>query len=107
MKSKSQDFSYYSDDIRAVDAKVEAMKIAFSPLTFQAVRALLELGILQQISDAGENGVSVSELSSKTQISEYGVGVLTEIALGMGILKWNSSKNEKLVLGKIGFFLLL
>ena len=39
--------SYYRDKIRAVDAKTEAQKIAFSPLTFQAARALLELGVLR------------------------------------------------------------
>ena len=46
----TNDRAYYSpenmkiDDIRAVDAKVEAQKIAFSPLTFQAIRAALEIG---------------------------------------------------------------
>ncbi len=110
MKSKSLEFSYFSDKISAVDAKTEAMKIAFAPLTFQAVRALLELGLLQKISDAGENGITVQELSDSSSISEYGVGVLCEIALGMGIIKIAEkpldSSLGKLVLGKIGFFLL-
>lgn len=123
--------SYYEDKIRAVDAKVQAIKIAFSPLTFQAIRALIELGLLQMISDAGDDGITVKELSEKSKISEYGVSVLTEMALGMGVVKiknnavvvepvettgknshfdklndHNANSPEKLVLGKIGFFLL-
>lgn len=102
--------SYYSDKIRAIDAKVEAIKIAFSPLTFQAVRALIELGLLQRISDSGDNGITAKKLAADSGISEYGVSVLIEIALGLGICKWipKSAENaeERLVLGKIGFFLL-
>ena len=121
--------SYYTDKIRAIDAKIEAIKIAFSPLTFQAIRALIELGLLQKISDAGDEGITVRELSKLSGISEYGVGVLSEMALGMGVIKIrrddcpsasingeNASSQCRtessnydlghLVLGKIGWFLL-
>lgn len=113
--------SYYSDKIKVIDAKIAAMAIAFSPLTFQAIRALLELGLLQMISDAGDKGITVRELSEKSNISEYGVGVLAEMALGMRVIKIseqdakdsnNSETSEsssdlgKLVIGKIGYFLL-
>ncbi len=107
--------NYYNDKIRAIDAKFEAQKIAFSPMTFQAIRALIELGLLQKISDAGDNGISIKELAADSGISEYGVGVLVEMALGMGVVKINSMSDEeadgksglgKLVLGKIGWFLL-
>jgi hypothetical protein len=79
--------NYTKDDIRAVDAKFEALKIAFAPLAFQAVRALLELGLLKAISDSGEEGISVKQAAGKTRISIYGVNVLLEIALGMNIVK--------------------
>lgn len=107
--------SYYEDKIRAFDAKIAAQKIAFSPMTFQAIRALIELGLLQKISDAGDNGISIRKLSEESGISEYGVGVLVEMALGMGVVKINSMSDEEadgksslgnLVLGKIGWFLL-
>lgn len=102
--------SYYSDKIRAIDAKFEAQRIAFSPLTFQATRAFIELGLLSRISDAGEEGITVQELAKDSGISEYGVGVLAEMALGMGIIKLNASATEKdeekLIIGKIGLFLL-
>ena len=97
------------DSIRAVDAKVEAQKIAFSPMTFQAVRALLELGILRKIADSGENGLSIKAIAEKSGVSEYGAGVLCEMALGMGVLRYSldtTAENEKYILGKIGFFLL-
>ncbi len=107
---KLENKSYYDDKIRAIDAKVEAIKIAFSPMTFQAIRALIELGLLQMISDADDQGISIKSLSEKSGISEYGVGVLVEMALGMGVVKFNKEEaengNEKIVLGKIGWFLL-
>ncbi|MBQ9207314.1 MAG: class I SAM-dependent methyltransferase [Treponema sp.] len=114
---KMENKSYYEDKIRAFDAKIEAQKIAFSPMTFQAIRALIELGLLQKISDAGDEGITIKELSEKSGISEYGVGVLAEMALGMGVLKLNAEKDcrvkpdndntlGRLVIGKIGWFLL-
>ena len=45
-KSRYSFDKYKEDKIRAIDARFEAQKIAFSPLTFQAIRALIELGIL-------------------------------------------------------------
>jgi hypothetical protein len=101
--------SYTTDTIRAIDAKFEAQKIAFSPLTFQAVRALLELGILQKISDAGEKGLTRKEAAAQSGVSEYGIAVLAEMALGMNVLKIKaeaSKDEERFVLGKIGWFLL-
>ncbi len=105
---------YTKDKIRAIDAKVEAQKIAFSPLTFQAVRALIDLNILQLINSTGDNGISIPEITEKTSISEYGIKVLVEMALGMNILKIKKEENnyfktnisEKFVLGKIGWFLI-
>ena len=100
------------DTIRAVDAKFEAQKIAFAPLAFQAVRAMLELGIMQAIENAGDAGISRSALAEKTGVSEYGVGVLCEMALGMNVIKLAPDsdiaepENERFVLGKIGWFLL-
>ena len=115
MTTKKTDKALYSlenmkdDTIRAIDAKVAAQQIAFSPMTFQAIRALIELGLLRLISDSGNEGISTKELSEKSKISEYGVSVLCEMALGMGVIRYSSDtteENEKYVLGKIGFFLL-
>ena len=111
----TKDKAFYSldnmkdDSIRAVDAKVEAQKIAFSPLTFQAIRVALELGILEAVQNAGEQGISIEKIAEKCGISEYGAGVICEMALGMSVLRFSADSNEqreKFILGKIGFFLL-
>ena len=105
----SEDF-FKKDNIRAVDAKTRAQEIAFAPLSFQAIRAMLELGILQMIEDAGEKGISSAELAEKAGISLYGVNVLCEMALGMEVIKLSSDsvfeKDERYVIGKIGWMLL-
>ena len=107
---------FKTDDIRAVDAKFEAQKIAFAPLAFQAIRAMLNLNILRSIEKAGDEGITRAELAAKTGVSEYGVGVLCEMALGMGVIKLtqdsrtddrtDAGKTEKFIIGKIGWRLL-
>ncbi|MCR5762694.1 MAG: class I SAM-dependent methyltransferase [Treponema sp.] len=99
--------SYTDDSIKAIEAKVEAQKIAFSPLTFQAVQALRALSILQIIENSGEEGISIADISKKAGISEYGASVLCEMALGMGILRLTKdSSQEKYILGKTGWMIL-
>lgn len=103
---------FKKDNIRAVDAKFEAQKIAFAPLSFQAIRTMIETGLLSEIENAGDEGITKNSLSEKTKISEYGVGVLCEMALGMNVIKLSkdsvpgSDENEKFTLGKIGWMLL-
>jgi len=98
---------YTTDSIRAVDAKFEAQKIAFAPLTFQAALALRDKGILAAVSAAGDGGVTVPELSTRLGLSEYGIGVLLEMGLGMGLVKLAAEEGEaRFTLGKVGFFLL-
>jgi ubiquinone/menaquinone biosynthesis C-methylase UbiE len=98
---------YTKDAIKAVDAKFEAQKIAFAPLTFQAVRALLELGLLKAVSDSGENGISLEQAAQQAGISRYGAQTLLEIALGMNLVKILSGTGDtRFVLGKTGWFLL-
>ncbi|MDR1277164.1 MAG: class I SAM-dependent methyltransferase [Treponema sp.] len=102
---------YTADSIRAVDAKYEAQKIAFSPLAFQAVRAMLDLGVLRGVGDAGERGLSRGEIAQKARISEYGAGVLAEMGLGLRLLRRAASSGkaggeERFTLGKTGWFFL-
>lgn len=98
---------FSEDKISAIDAKFEAQKIAFAPLTFQAIRALLELGVMKKISDSGDDGISAKELALATGISDYGIKVLCEMAVGMNVIKLKTVQDEeRFFLGKIGFFLL-
>ena len=99
--------NYVKDKIKAVDAKYEAQKIAFAPLTHQAVRSLLELGVLRIIFDSGDNGINIEQISKKADISLYGIKALLEIALGMNVVKLLPSAEEpRFILGKTGWFLL-
>ena len=115
MKQDSSFFNYdkfKTDNIRAVDAKFEAQKIAFAPMCYQTIRTMLELGMMQAINDAGDAGITRKELAEKAKISEYGAGVLCEMALGMNVIKLSqdseagSADKEKFVIGKIGWMLL-
>lgn len=115
MKQDSSFFNYdkfKTDNIRAVDAKFEAQKIAFAPMCYQAIRTMLELGMMQAINDAGDAGITRKELAEKAKISEYGAGVLCEMSLGMNVIKLSqdseagSADKEKFVIGKIGWMLL-
>ncbi len=102
-------FPFYTQDkIRAIDAKFEAQRIAFAPLSFQAAIALRDLGILAEVS-ANKDGITTSALAEKLSLSLYGTGVLAEMGLGMGILKLapgSSEEDLKYTLGKVGYFLL-
>lgn len=105
-------FDFYTqDNLDAVEAKFEAQKIAFAPLTFQAARALRRLGVLEIVAKSRRKGISVADVAKRAEISEYGAGVLMEMGLGMGIFKLaNAEVDAELellyTLGKIGFFLL-
>jgi ubiquinone/menaquinone biosynthesis C-methylase UbiE len=89
--------------ISAFDAKFEAQKIAFAPISFQVARCLLKFNVLQLISDCGVNGCSVNALAKQSELSEYAVGVLVDMGLSMGLLYLN---DDAYVLDKIGHFLL-
>ena len=72
--------------MRMVDAKSEAQKIAFSPLTFQAVRAALNLGIFKVLDDAGKDGLSLAEMENKLNLGHYAVSTLIEVPESAGIV---------------------
>ncbi|MEA3374412.1 MAG: class I SAM-dependent methyltransferase [Campylobacterota bacterium] len=93
---------FENKSISAADALLEAQKIAFGPVIFQAARILRDFGILAMLYDAKEEGMSVQKISQKAGISEYGVKVLCESGLSMGAL---SLKDERYMLTKIGYFL--
>ena len=62
---------------------------------------------MKKISDSGDDGISAKELSLATGISDYGIKVLCEMAVGMNVLKLKTVQDEeRFFLGKIGFFLL-
>jgi len=89
--------------LRAVDALQEAQKIAFAPFIFQTTMSLRKLGVFDLIFKERSNGISIEEISKKLSISEYGLGVLLEIAESYGIVSKDSEKRFELT--KTGYFL--
>ncbi len=90
--------------ITALNAKLEAQKIAFAPFAFQTGVTLIRTGILEAVSNAGQEGADAVFLSEKTGISEYGVKVLLDMALSMNVV-WIKDDTHY-VLDKVGYFLL-
>jgi len=90
--------------MKAFDALQEAQKIAFAPFVFQTTVSLRNLGIFDFIfENNAKGGVTLTEISNGTSISQYGLSVLLEIAESANII----SKDEagKYELTKIGYFL--
>lgn len=93
---------YEKEKKSAVEAKFEAQKIAFAPFVFQAAMALRELKILETIEKQAE-GITHLDLAKKLHLSEYGVKVLVEAGLGMGLLLL---RGGKYFLSNTGYFIL-
>lgn len=90
--------------MNAIEALEEAHRIAFAPFVFQASVSLRKLGILDYIFENRKNGgPTATEISEKLSLSEYGVGVLLEIAQTSNIV--NKCEAEKYELTKVGYFL--
>lgn len=92
-----------TDPYSALEAKTQAQKLAFSPILFHAARTLRDLNILSTLDAAGDEGLPASLIAEKTNISEYAVKVLLDMALSAHIVSWNK---PNYVLAKMGYFLL-
>jgi nitroimidazol reductase NimA-like FMN-containing flavoprotein (pyridoxamine 5'-phosphate oxidase superfamily) len=75
---------FESDARSAADSITLAQHIAFAPIVFQASRALRVLGILETIDASG--GATQSGIVGKLSLPVYGVRVLLEAGLGIGLL---------------------
>ena len=94
---------FNSDDRKALESIEYAQFIAFAPVVFQASLALRNLGILALIEKSGKEGITAEEIVSKTGLSDYGVRVLVEAGLGIGLLIIN---DEKYSITKTGYYIL-
>jgi len=94
---------YEKDNYTPLDAKFEAQKIAFAPFVFQATLALRDLGILTAIEKHGKNGVRIEDLEEGLDLSAYGIKVLIEAGLGIGLFLF---KDDKYSLSNLGYFIL-
>jgi hypothetical protein len=90
-----------SDSKSALEAKSAAAELAFAPMMFQASRALRDLGILEALVDHDEDGRSLDELVSASNVTPYGGSVLLDAGLSIGLVRMES---ERFFLTKTGYF---
>jgi hypothetical protein len=60
------------------EAIIDAQKLAFAPLSFQAALALRDLGILATLTECGPEGLIAERIAELTRLPLYGVKVLLE-----------------------------
>src|SRR6516225_447065 len=95
---------FFTNDTKtALEAKSLAQWIAFGPVVFQVARVLRDSGILETIEDCGTEGISLEEIATQVKLSRYGVRVLLESGLGIGLVV---RKGEKFRITKTGSFIL-
>lgn len=94
---------YTKENKTAIQAKEYAQWIAFAPIVFQATRALRNCEILVTVENAGKGGISIKDVCDKLKLPYYGVRVLMEAGLSIGLFLNN---NEKYTITKTGYFIL-
>lgn len=87
----------------ALEAQTDAQWIAFGPVIFQSARVLRDSGILTEVEQSGSEGITLEAIAEKVKLSHYGVRVLLESGLSLGLVLVNDGKYT---LGKTGYFLL-
>ena len=92
--------NYGSDQKTALQAKVDAQKLAFGPIMFQAVKALRDFGILELLYHHDE-GLLPREISATKNIPEYGVKVLLDAGLSAEVVML---KEDRYFLTKTGIY---
>src|SRR3990170_2878913 len=87
----------------ALAAKEAAQWIAFAPVVFQSARVLRESGILLELENAGKEGLTLEEVAEKVNLSIYGVRVLLESGLGIGLVE---ILDDRYIITKTGYFII-
>jgi hypothetical protein len=90
-------------DLTALEAISAAQKLAFAPIAFQASVTLDRLGILRAVAAARDDGISAADIARQLGLSVYGVTVLLDMGLSIGLV-W--LREGRYVLDKVGHFLL-
>ena len=96
--------NYFRNDPKtAYEALSEAQRIAFAPIVFQACRVLRDSGVLERIRHSGSAGMTLDEAAAGNELPRYGIKVLLESGLGIGLFTLNDSR---FALTKLGFTML-
>lgn len=81
---------FEKDNLTALEAKEKAQWIAFAPVVFQSSKTLRDTGILNEIER--NHGLTLDEVIERVKLPRYGVRVLVEAALGIGLLTFSEGK---------------
>jgi hypothetical protein len=95
--------TFSPDGQSAFAARYEAQKIAFGPVVFQCARYAWKRGMLQALSDAGDEGLTIAEMAATKAWSEYALKVVLESCLSAGVV---SLCKGRYVLDKTGYCIL-
>ena len=71
--------------VSAIEALERAQWIAFAPFVFQAAAVLRDRGVLAALLDEPE-GMTLAEVVDQVELPNYGVRVLLEAGLGIGLV---------------------
>ena len=90
-----------SDKKSVIQANLDAQKIAFAPIMFQAAKSLRNLGILEYLFN--KDKASIETIATDLNLSVYGVKVLLEAGLSLEMVYL---KDNEFILTKTGYFIL-
>lgn len=103
MTASDESFVYDNDNTGSADTVLEAQRIAFGPIIFQAAVCLRDFGILACLKRRGPEGATVDEIAEDSGLSGYAVGVLLDAGLSARMIY---EKEERFYLGRVGLCLL-
>ena len=83
---------FNKDNKSALEAKGLAQWIAFGPVVFQIARVLRNTGILGLLLEKGSAGLTQEEIREHIKIPAYGLRILLESGLGIGLVIENEGK---------------
>ena len=93
---------FKKDNKTALEAKGLAQWIAFGPVVFQVARVMRNSGILQLLLEKGSGGLTQADIMKQIRLPEYGIRILLESGLGIGLVILN---NDKYSITKTGTYI--
>ncbi len=94
---------FEDDKMSALEAISQAQFIAFAPYVFQASVLLRDSGILTEVENARQDGITLDAVTEKVDLSRYAVRVLLEAGLGIKLVY---RRDGRYFLSKLGHFFL-
>ncbi len=92
---------FEKDNKSALEAISQAQFLAFAPYIFQASVLLRDSDILKEVEASRTDGVTIESLVPKVGMSHYGIRILLEAGLGIGLVY---RKEGRYCLSKTGHF---